>query len=125
MAWDMKGLYQKVIKGDYPEISSWYSDDLMKVIKMCLEVNPSIRPTAQQLLWKREVVLKLKWNEGLELNMKPRDNVSLLDTIWCPAKLDLITDVLPKSNYQRPLMTRWEARRSKLSEFTELSLSRD
>jgi len=36
MARDMKGLYQKVTTGVYPEIPSKYSDDLRNVIKMCL-----------------------------------------------------------------------------------------
>lgn len=59
MAKDMKGLYQKVISGIYPDIPSKYSDDLRNAIKMCLEVNPSNRPTAAQLLRKREIVLRL------------------------------------------------------------------
>jgi serine/threonine protein kinase len=46
MAKDMKGLYSKVISGIYPDIPTKYSDDLRNVVKMCLEVNPSKRPTA-------------------------------------------------------------------------------
>lgn len=84
MARDMKGLYQKVISGSYPDIPSIYSDDLKSVIRMCLEVNPSIRPTSAQLLWKREVVLRLwRFDSGEAL----KDNLSLLETIWCPIKL--------------------------------------
>ena len=60
MARDMRGLSQKVIAGVYPAIPTKYSEDLSNVIKMCLEVTPSKRPTASQLLRKREVVLRLK-----------------------------------------------------------------
>lgn len=84
MARDMKGLYQKVISGSYPDIPAIYSDDLKSVIRMCLEVNPSIRPTSAQLLWKREVVLRL-WR--FDSGEAPKDNLSLLETIWCPIKL--------------------------------------
>lgn len=42
MAKDMRGLYQKVTSGVYPELSSQYSEDLKHVVKMCLEINPSI-----------------------------------------------------------------------------------
>lgn len=85
MARDMKGLYQKVISGSYPDIPSLYSDDLKSVIRMCLEVNPSVWPTSAQLLWKREVVLRLRWFDSGE--NAPKDNLSLLETIWCPIKL--------------------------------------
>ena len=56
----MRGLYQKVTSGVYPELSSKYSDDLKHVVKMCLEINPSIRPTAAQMLRKKEIVLRLR-----------------------------------------------------------------
>lgn len=52
MGKDMRALYNKVIKGNYPPIPCHYSDDLQNVIKMCLEVIPSKRPTAAQLLRK-------------------------------------------------------------------------
>lgn len=47
---DMDGLYKKVIKGQYSKIGNGYSDDLSNVIKMMLQVNPSNRPNAKQLL---------------------------------------------------------------------------
>ena len=59
MARDMRGLYNKIVKGAYPEIPAQYSQDLRNVIKMCLQVDPSKRPTSSQLLRKREVVLHL------------------------------------------------------------------
>lgn len=54
----MDGLYKKVIKGSYTKISENYSKQLSGAIKMMLQVNPSNRPDADQLLsnisWKAE-----------------------------------------------------------------------
>jgi NIMA (never in mitosis gene a)-related kinase len=47
---DMDGLYKKVIKGQYSKIGNGYSDALANVIKSMLQVNPSSRPNAKQLL---------------------------------------------------------------------------
>ncbi len=47
---DMDGLYKKVIKGSYQKIGDQYSKNLYSVIKSMLQVNPSSRPSANQLL---------------------------------------------------------------------------
>lgn len=47
---DMDGLYKKVIKGVYQKIGDEYSKSLSSAIKSMLQVNPSQRPSAQQLL---------------------------------------------------------------------------
>lgn len=47
---DMDGLYKKVIKGVYSKIGDNYSKQLGGVIKNMLQVNPSNRPDATQLL---------------------------------------------------------------------------
>lgn len=47
---DMDGLYKKVIKGSYSKIGDNYSKQLASVIKNMLQVNPSNRPDAGQLL---------------------------------------------------------------------------
>ena len=46
----MDGLYKRVIKGSYQKIGDQYSKGLSSVIKSMLQVNPSSRPSAQQLL---------------------------------------------------------------------------
>jgi len=46
----MDGLYKKVIKGSYSKISDSSSKNLANVIKAMLQVNPSNRPSASQLL---------------------------------------------------------------------------
>jgi serine/threonine protein kinase len=46
----MDGLYKKVIKGSYSKIGDNHSKNLSNAIKMMLQVNPSNRPSAAQLL---------------------------------------------------------------------------
>lgn len=46
----MKELYTKVTKGTYPEIPKHFSRDLGKMIGLCLNTNPRLRPTAAELL---------------------------------------------------------------------------
>ncbi len=53
---DMDGLFKKVVKGSYSKISDNYSKQLSSVIKSMLQVNPSNRPDATQLI----KTLKLK-----------------------------------------------------------------
>lgn len=42
---DMDGLYKKVLKGSYPKIPPQYSDDLNKMLRKLISVNPNQRPT--------------------------------------------------------------------------------
>jgi hypothetical protein len=46
----MDGLYKKVIKGSYTKIGDNCSKNLSNIIKAMLQVNPSNRPSASQLL---------------------------------------------------------------------------
>lgn len=46
----MDGLYKKVVKGSYSKIGDEHSKNLSNVIKSMLQVNPSNRPSAVQLL---------------------------------------------------------------------------
>ncbi len=56
---DMKALYKRVVKGQYPDIPYHYSDDLRAVIAMCLRVNVVARPGAAKILQTTEVKKKL------------------------------------------------------------------
>lgn len=91
----MKGLYNKVIKGEYSRIPSQYSQDLANIIDMCLRVVPSKRPTAAQLLRTKEVVLRLKESKVEE----EKGSIALLDTIKLPSDLRLIKERLPSAKY--------------------------
>jgi NIMA (never in mitosis gene a)-related kinase 1/4/5 len=44
---DMKGLYSKVIKGNYPKIPNQYSSDLGAMIGGLLQVDPKKRPSCE------------------------------------------------------------------------------
>jgi serine/threonine protein kinase len=46
----MKDLFTKVTKGSYPDIPKHFSKDLAKMINLCLQVNPTMRPSAEELL---------------------------------------------------------------------------
>jgi len=46
----MDGLYKKVTKGQYAKIGNGFSEALSSVIKSMLQVNPSSRPNAKQLM---------------------------------------------------------------------------
>ena len=44
---DMKGLYQRVIKGVYPKIPATYSADLSAMVASLLKVDPKKRPSTE------------------------------------------------------------------------------
>lgn len=56
-ATDMKGLYEKVVKGQFPKLPTGYSNDLSNIIKVLLHVSPKLRPSCDQIL-KMNIVLK-------------------------------------------------------------------
>ena len=47
---DFPGLYRKITKGEYSDISSKYSDKMKKFLQMCLTVDEEMRPSAAELL---------------------------------------------------------------------------
>lgn len=46
----MQELYSKVTAGKYPAIPKHFSQDLSKIIGLCLQTNPMLRPSAKELL---------------------------------------------------------------------------
>jgi len=58
---DMKGLFNKVIKGVYPPIPKTYTNDLASMIASLLKVDPKKRPSAEQIL--HMPVFIAKYNE--------------------------------------------------------------
>jgi NIMA (never in mitosis gene a)-related kinase 1/4/5 len=49
-AQDMDGLFRKVLKGLYPKIPNVYSEELNKMLKRLIAVNPNHRPNCDQIL---------------------------------------------------------------------------
>jgi hypothetical protein len=43
---DFPGLYRKITKGEYADISSKYSEKMKTFIQMCLTVDEEMRPSA-------------------------------------------------------------------------------
>ena len=46
----MDGLFRKVLKGIYPKIPTHYSEELNKMLKRLIAVNPNHRPNCSQIL---------------------------------------------------------------------------
>ena len=99
---DMKGLYRKVISGDYPAIPSLYSEDLSKVIRLMLKVDPRNRPNCEDLLSNPILSNYLKKTESPE----PVAQNELLSTIKIPKQINALTKSLPASNYSSQKISR-------------------
>jgi NIMA (never in mitosis gene a)-related kinase 1/4/5 len=93
---DMDGLYKKIVKGAYTKIGDNFSKPLAAVIKGMLQVNPSNRPDAAQLLNS----IRAKAEElGIDVDHEAPQQNELLKTIRANKNLHYLTDRLPKSNY--------------------------
>ena len=58
-AQNMKELYKKVLRGNFPTVPSQFSDELGKTIASMIQVNPKHRPTCAELLEKDHIKEKL------------------------------------------------------------------
>ena len=82
----MDGLYKKICSGKFKKIPSYYSDDLLTLIKLMLQVRPRNRPSATELL-EHPVIknhLHLLDSSIVEPDLKESDSqldISLLKTI--------------------------------------------
>ena len=109
LAKNMKELFSKVTKGSYPDIPKHFSKDLSKMIGLCLQVNPVLRPSAEDLLampaFNGGKQAPAKKSQHKRANSEARaDNASekieLLNTIRLPRNLkQLNKGLLPKANY--------------------------
>ena len=93
---DMRGLYNKVVAGQYPNIPSRYSSDLSNTIRSMLQVNPKLRPTCDQIL---ELPTVKRHQTSSSLAVIDADNSDLLGTIRFELGLKNIQKKLPASNY--------------------------
>lgn len=98
---DMNSLYKVVLKGVYPKIPSKYSKDLNLVIKTMIQVNPKRRPTWRDILEFESIVIKDQERYcQTEEDEEPSNTSLLLQTIYVPKDLILLTDNLPKPKYE-------------------------
>ena len=118
----MEGLFQKIIKGDYPRLIKKYSEDLNYVISTMIRVHSKERPTTGEILEMEEVQKKneeydifKKFGYNNEEN-KNNNNIKelkrelkaeeekedikvVIDTIKIPNKFILLNSNLPKARY--------------------------
>ena len=100
----MKQLYNKVMKGIYPSLPNRYSDDLKKIIKKILVVNPKNRPSANNLL--NCDIIKRKINEynfffNNENLMEFTDNernLDLVNNIKISCNMNIVNKKFPTKN---------------------------
>ena len=98
---DMKGLYNRVIKGAYPKIPSHYSSDLSSMIASLLKVNPKQRPATEQILHMPVFIAKYNEYQDDDGHSKIlKSQPELLGTIKVPRNLSLLQERLPKSQYE-------------------------
>lgn len=96
---DMQGLFKKVQKGVFERIPKVYSEDLFNMICEFLKVQPSLRPSSQQIL-NHPVVLK-NTREGRQDILRENSKAKLLGTIELPQNLKFLKERLPRPNYNR------------------------
>jgi len=103
---DMEGLYNKVIKGEYPKISNKYSNDMAQMIDWLLQVKPQDRPTCLSILKHPYVQKRIEFfqeESGIEFdNIDDIDENQLLKTIRIPKNILRLGEQLPKANYNIP-----------------------
>ena len=95
MANDMKGLYEKVIRGIFPPIPAGYSQDLTTIISNMLQVNQVLRPTCQRIL-ETEIVRKHMKDRSHQVS-----NSDLLSTIRFVPSIKELSSRLPGANYEK------------------------
>lgn len=94
---DMKGLFKKVTKGEFPPLSMEFSNDFHSIIAQMLQLDPRKRPTCSQI-FRMHFVLKhadVENSEELSINEN-----QLLRTIMMPNDVNQISGRLPKSKYK-------------------------
>ena len=96
MAKDFPGLSKKVISGYYDPISSSFSKKLSQLIRKCLTVDQTRRPTAVELLMD-EVFTDMESGKVGE--------IALLDTIRCPRILTQLNKQLPEKRFSKRVVT--------------------
>jgi len=98
-ATSMQGLAQKVVRGVYDPIPSHFTQDLRNIVKNCLQVSPTNRPSCEKIL---SLPGLLNHMTGTLENMDSDEvNENLLSTIRCPRNLGQITERLPKPQYMK------------------------
>ena len=107
---NMRGLARKVLRGAYPQISSRYSTEIGQMIKTLLIVNPSERPTCDDILKLDSIVSRMHMlpPEDIPLSAQTEDKsqLDLVGTIHVPRKMRDLTKQLPSPRYESDMSSR-------------------
>lgn len=96
----MEGLYNKVIKGQYPRISDRFSNDLSSVVGLLIRVDPNARPSCEQILNLNVIQKRIEYFKTFGGEDVSEDQ-ALLQTINIPKNLLFLGDKLPSPNYEK------------------------
>ena len=75
-----------------------YSKDLMYMIKLCLQLDPKLRPSCADMLTRSQLTKNTPC--ALSLQVATDEDLQLIGTIRVPRNLGQITERLPAANYQ-------------------------
>ena len=115
----MKSVFDKIMKGVYDPIPSFYSKTIGMVLKMSLQKNPDLRPTCEQLL----NIFNEKYSHLTEIKSRSIENTrnlkktyiqnnlsrenlknnksALLTTIKIPKIIFNLNKIMPRSQYKK------------------------
>jgi NIMA (never in mitosis gene a)-related kinase len=102
----MKGLYSKVLSGKYEPIANHYSQDLKSMLRTCLQVKPSDRPSCQKILRLPGLLNHVTGTLDELQALEPDENEALMKTIRMPRRMGEVTNRLPKPQYDKPAFKR-------------------
>ena len=95
-----RALSDKVVRGQYPPLPKCYSSDLSTIVKLMLQLDPSKRPTAEQLL-QHPIVAKHMDSAPIACDSElPYSRGQLVGTIHVPRMLMDLQSRLPGSKYE-------------------------
>lgn len=89
---DMSQLYERVIKGEYPDLPHMYSKSLNLVIRSMLQVNPKKRPSCKKLL--NSSLMRKKIDQYLENYKNMTTMVDVSDIRYTNDMSDLNSKIL-------------------------------
>ena len=97
---NLKELYSKIQRGIFQRIPAFYSDDLFDLITLCLKVNPTSRPSADEILDHPKVNKNMPSSERFTVEEGQKNKSNLINTILCPRNLRSLKQALPGSKYE-------------------------
>jgi len=67
---DMNQLFKRVVEGRVPPLPVQYSKDLMYMVKLCLQVDPKLRPECSDMLQRSQLVRNTPSQLSLQLEQQ-------------------------------------------------------